>query len=168
VDSFLGRARVHHDGQFPGFRSDYERFEDDKLSVIILANSGSQRVESLAIKVAGFYATVLATPPFTTSASVPTHSVPNGKPVTIHIVVKDEGKAAPDSVVEMEVWDESQKAVHKQNRANESFVAGETKTYRFSWTPTKPGKYTISVGVYGPRWTPSYSWNQEMIAITVH
>ena len=27
VDSFLGRARIHHDGQFPGFRSDYERFQ---------------------------------------------------------------------------------------------------------------------------------------------
>jgi D-alanyl-D-alanine carboxypeptidase len=168
VDSFLGRARIHHDGQYPGFRSDYERFENDKLSVIVLANSGSSRVESLAIKIAGFYAPALATPPFTASASTPAQSVPSGNLVTINIVAKDDGKAAPDSVVEMEVWDESHKAVHKQNKVNESFAAGEIKTYGFSWTPMKAGKYTISVGVYGPKWTPSYSWNQEIVTITVY
>jgi D-alanyl-D-alanine carboxypeptidase len=54
VDSFLGRARIHHEGQFPGFRSDYERFPDDKLTVIVLANSDDASVESLAIKIAGF------------------------------------------------------------------------------------------------------------------
>ena len=148
VDSFLGRARIHIDGQYPGFRSDYERFENDKLSVIVLANSGSSRVESLAIMVAGFYAPELATPSFTSSASTPAQSVPSGNPVTINIAGKDDGKAAPRTVVEMEVWDESHKPVNKQNKANENFAPGETKTYGFLWTPTKAGKYTISVGVY--------------------
>ena len=46
-------------------------------------------------------------------------------------------------------------------------MPNETKNYEFSWTPAKAGKYTVSVGVYGPRWTPSYSWNQEMVEITV-
>jgi len=168
VDSFLGRARVHHDGQYPGFRSDYERFEEDQLSVIVLANSGSSRVDSLAVKIAGFFAPALATPPFTVTASTPVQLVPTGKPVTIHIAAKDDGKAAPDSVLEMEIWSESHKPVHKRNKSNEHFAPGEAKTYEFSWTPTKAGKYTISVGVYGPKFTPSYSWNQELIAITVH
>jgi D-alanyl-D-alanine carboxypeptidase len=168
VDSFLGRARIHHDGQYPGFRSDYERFEEDQVSVIVLANSGSSRVESLAIKIAGFYAQALATPPFTVTARTPAQSVPIGKPVIIDIAAKDDGKAAPDSVVEMEIWDESYKPVHKQNKSNESFAPGETKAYEFSWTPTKTGTYTISVGVYGPKWATSYSWNQEILAITVH
>jgi CubicO group peptidase (beta-lactamase class C family) len=167
VGSFLGRARIHHDGQYPGFRSDYERFEADKLSVIVLANSGSSRVDSLAIKVAGFYVEALAMPPFTTSASVPVQPVPSGAPVAIKIAAKDDGKAAPDSVVEMEIWDESHNAVHKEDKTNESFAPNETKNYEFLWTPAKAGKYTVSVGVYGPRWTPSYSWNQEMVEITV-
>ena len=96
VDSFLGRARIHHDGQYPGFRSDYERFENDRLSVIVLANSGSPRVESLAVKIAGLYAPALATPPFTDQRPrIPAQSVPSGHPVTIHITAKDGGKAAP-------------------------------------------------------------------------
>ena len=168
VDSFLGRARIHHDGQYPGFRSDYERFENDQLSVIVLANSGSSRVDSLAIKIAGFYVPTLATPPFTTSAKTPAQLVPSGKPVTIDITAKDDGKAAPGSIVEIEVWDELRKPVHKQNRSNENFGPGEMKTYEFSWTPANAGKYTVSVGIYGPKWTPSYSWNQEMITVTVY
>ena len=103
VDSLFGRARIHHDGQFPGFRSDYERFEDDKLTVIVLANSDNASLESLAVKIAGFYAPTLATPPFTLSAEAPAQEVANGSPLAIRITAKDDGKAAPDSVVEMEI-----------------------------------------------------------------
>ncbi|MGC4075423.1 MAG: serine hydrolase domain-containing protein [Nibricoccus sp.] len=63
VDSYQGRSRRHHDGQFPGFRSDYERFDDDRLSVIVLANADNANVEPLALKIAGLYAPTLATPP---------------------------------------------------------------------------------------------------------
>jgi CubicO group peptidase (beta-lactamase class C family) len=155
VDSFLGRARIHHDGQFPGFRSDYERFEDDKLTVIVLANSDNASVGSLAVKIAGFYEPSLAAPPFTVSADAPAPAVTSGSAVRIRITAKDEGKAAPDSVVEMEIWDSSGKAVYKQHQAHQSFSANESKTFEFSWTPTKAGSYTVNVGAYGPKWTPS-------------
>ena len=58
---------------------------------------------------------------------------------------EDDGKAAPDSVVEMEIWDESGHAVYKQDKQNESFAAGQTNTYTFSWTPTKAGAYTVAI-----------------------
>jgi D-alanyl-D-alanine carboxypeptidase len=61
IDTYRGRSRRHHDGQFPGFRSDYERFDDDKLSVIVLANSDNANIEPLALTIAGFYAPTLAT-----------------------------------------------------------------------------------------------------------
>jgi hypothetical protein len=70
-------------------------------------------------------------------------------------------------VLELEIWDEANKAVHKQSRTSQNFSAGESRTYEFTWSPTKPGKYTVNLGVYGPRWTPSYSWNQGMAKITV-
>lgn len=168
VDSFLGRARIHHEGQFPGFRSDYERFEGDKLTVIVLADTDDASVESLAIKIAGFYEPALATPPFTLSAEVPAAAITNGDPVTIRITAKDEGNAAPDTVVEMEIWDASGKTVYKQHKANESFAAGQTNTYAFSWTPAKAGKYTVNVGAYGPKWIASYAWKQNAATITVN
>ena len=168
VDSFLGHSRIHHDGQFPGFRSDYEHFEDDKLTVIVLANCDQARLESLAVKIAGFYAPALATPPFTLRAEVVSQGVASGNPLAIRVTATDDGKAAPDSVVEMEIWDDSGAAVYKQHQRNETFNAGQTKTYEFMWTPAKAGRYTVNVGAYGPKWVPSYAWKQYAATITVH
>ena len=168
VDSFLGRARIHQDGQFPGFRSDYERFEDDKLTVIILANSDDGSLESFALKIAGFYAPTLVAPPFTLTADVTAQAVANGEPLAVKITAKDDGKAAPDSLVEMEIWDVSGQTVYKQHKANESFGPGETKTFTFSWTPTKAGKYSVNLGAYGAKWIPSYAWKPSAATITVN
>lgn len=167
VDTFLGRVRIHHDGQYPGFRSDFERFTDDNLTVIVLANSDGSSLDSLAIKIAGFYESKLCAPTFTLSADVPVQAVV-GNPIVIRITAKDDGKAAPDSLVEMEIWDKSGNTAYKEHKADESFDARQTNTYAFSWTPTKAGRYTVNVGVYGPKWTPSYSWKQKATTITVN
>lgn len=167
VDSYLGQERIFHDGQYPGFRSDWERFENQRLSIILLANLGSARVERLALKIAGFYSPELAAPEFSTSAAPILAPLSIDKQGTITVVVRSNTRSAPDTVLELEIWDEANKAVHKQSRTSQNFSAGESRTYEFTWSPTKPGKYTVNLGVYGPRWTPSYSWNQGMAKITV-
>jgi D-alanyl-D-alanine carboxypeptidase len=63
VDSWNGHRRVHHSGGLPGFRADYERFIDDKLTVIVLFNEDSVAdPEKIALKVAGCYVPALAPP----------------------------------------------------------------------------------------------------------
>lgn len=62
LDLWQGHKRVHHGGSLPGFQSDFERFVDDKLTVIVLFNSSSGDVQKIALNVAGFYEPAL-TPP---------------------------------------------------------------------------------------------------------
>lgn len=59
IDSVNNHLRVHHDGGVPGFRSDFERFPDDKLSVIVLTNVGSANAERMAQNIAGFFVPAL-------------------------------------------------------------------------------------------------------------
>jgi hypothetical protein len=99
---------------------------------------------------------------------VPSEPLKNGNPITIKITARDDGKAASDSVVEMEIWDEAGHPVYKQDKQNESFNAGQTNTYTFLWTPTKAGTYLINIGAYGPHWTPSYAWKPKAATITVN
>jgi D-alanyl-D-alanine carboxypeptidase len=167
VDTLFGRTRIHHDGQYPGFRADYERFEDDGLTVIVLANTDRANVQSLAIKVAGFYAPVLTTPPFTISVEAPVGTVADSSQVAIHVVAKNDGQAARNTQLEMEIWDADNKAVFKQQKLNESFDAGQAKSFTFTWTPTRPGTYWVNIGTYGPKWAVSYAWNEHAAAITV-
>jgi CubicO group peptidase (beta-lactamase class C family) len=55
LDSYRGRKRSFHDGETVGFRTTIQRFADDKLTVIVLANRDDVDPEALALKVADLY-----------------------------------------------------------------------------------------------------------------
>lgn len=166
VESYLGHARIHHDGQYPGFRSAWERFEDDRLTIIILTNIGRARLESLALRIAGLYVPALVAPTFDTRAVLPSSGVARGLPVTIGFDVRA-AKAAPGSVLELEIWDAENRPVHKQSLNGEDFVPGKSRRIKFSWTPDKPGTYWVNLGIYGPKFTPNYAWNEHIGTLTV-
>lgn len=55
LDSVGGHKLRHHGGSLPGFRSELSRFIDDRLTVIVLANSNNADPENIALEVAEFY-----------------------------------------------------------------------------------------------------------------
>ena len=55
VDEINGHRRVHHSGGVPGFVCEMERFPDDRLTVIIMANIGNRDLEDMAVHVAAHY-----------------------------------------------------------------------------------------------------------------
>src|SRR5215813_7674132 len=55
VDSVGGHRLMHHGGALPGFRSELARFVDDRLTIIVLANSNNADPEDIALDVAEFY-----------------------------------------------------------------------------------------------------------------
>jgi D-alanyl-D-alanine carboxypeptidase len=59
TETFQGHRRIHHEGGIPGFSSDFERFVDDRLTVIVLTNVTNHDLEDLALRVAGFFAPAL-------------------------------------------------------------------------------------------------------------
>ena len=63
VDKVKGRRHIHHGGAWQGFRSYLCRYVDDKLTVVILANSDSARPSRFAGMVAGHYVPALIDPP---------------------------------------------------------------------------------------------------------
>lgn len=62
IDAANGHRRIHHDGGLPGFVADFERFPDDALSIIVLANRDNRDLRDLALRVAAFYAPALSPP----------------------------------------------------------------------------------------------------------
>jgi D-alanyl-D-alanine carboxypeptidase len=55
IDTYRAHRRVRHGGSLPGFRSEYVRFVDDGINVIVLANSDGARPDSIAAAVAGHF-----------------------------------------------------------------------------------------------------------------
>ncbi len=55
LDPYQGHKRMSHDGGTIGFRTTIQRFPDDKLTIIVLANRVDINPEELALKVADLY-----------------------------------------------------------------------------------------------------------------
>ena len=55
VDATNGHQHIHHDGGVPGFVAEFDRFPDDHISVVIMANIQNRDLSDLAVKVAGYY-----------------------------------------------------------------------------------------------------------------
>jgi len=55
LDSMDGRWRAHHGGSLAGFRSEYMRFPNDSLTVIVLTNSETGQPQQIANGVARLY-----------------------------------------------------------------------------------------------------------------
>src|SRR6185295_2283361 len=55
LDTVGGHQQVHHGGSLPGFRSQFARFVDDKVSVIVLTNGDDADAAFFAVGVAKFY-----------------------------------------------------------------------------------------------------------------
>jgi CubicO group peptidase (beta-lactamase class C family) len=57
LDPWHGRARIWHHGDTTGFRAAFDRFTDDGLTVVVLANRDDVDAMALALEVAGPYLT---------------------------------------------------------------------------------------------------------------
>jgi CubicO group peptidase (beta-lactamase class C family) len=55
LDPYRGHKRMSHDGETVGFRTTIQRFPDNDLTVIVLANRGDINPEDLALKIADLY-----------------------------------------------------------------------------------------------------------------
>lgn len=69
TDEVKGRKRVHHGGTLNGFKSEFARFVDDKITVVVLANLNEANPAEITIGVAGFYIPALAQTSAKTSLS---------------------------------------------------------------------------------------------------
>jgi CubicO group peptidase (beta-lactamase class C family) len=55
LDPYRGHKRMSHDGDTIGFRTTIQRFPDDQLTIIVLANRSDSDPAELALKVADLY-----------------------------------------------------------------------------------------------------------------
>jgi len=55
LDPYQGHKRMSHNGSTIGFRTTIQRFPDDQLTVIVLANRTDINPEELALKVSDLY-----------------------------------------------------------------------------------------------------------------
>ena len=108
---------------------------------------------------------------FTSSATATPSSVAVGASTVIAVTVKDTGTSGVTNAnVEMQVFDQSGHAAATSVWGGQSFTAGQTRQYSYTWTVPSTqakGTYTVEIGVFDSGWATDYHWNSNGATITV-
>jgi hypothetical protein len=108
-------------------------------------------------------------PSFTLGASVAPATVAAGSSTTVSATVTS--ATATSALVDIEIWDAGGANVrHQVWFDNQSFAAGQQRTYTVTWqvpTTTVPGTYVVVIGVYAAGWATRYAWTNSAATFSV-
>jgi hypothetical protein len=105
---------------------------------------------------------------WTTSAAVLRGSLRRGQTIQVNAFLKSSSSASV--LVDVEIYAPNGTKVHQQFWDNQSFTAGTTRTYSFSWrvpSTAARGTYTVKTGVFAPDWSSLHHWNNAAATFTV-
>jgi hypothetical protein len=115
--------------------------------------------------------TVTSSATFTSSATAKPSTVAIGGTSNISATVTETGSVGVTNAnVELQIFDQSGNAVATTYWSGQSFNAGQSLPYSYSWTPNSsvsPGVYNVAIGVFNSGWTHNYYWNGSAATITV-
>jgi hypothetical protein len=120
------------------------------------------------------FTTASAAPPgntsggYTTSALANHSSVIAGQSVQIQVFVTS--AAASTALVDVEIYSTSGTKLYQQWWDNQTFIAGQQRTYTANWivpATTAAGTANIRIGVFKPGWGTVYHWNASAGPITI-
>jgi hypothetical protein len=103
----------------------------------------------------------------TSASATPSPTLPGS---TVSITSSVTSNKAATVLVDLEVYDSAFTKVFQQVLDNQSFSAGQTRTFASNWQvpPTaKVGTYTVMIGVFSPGWGTLYSWNGAAGSVVV-
>jgi hypothetical protein len=107
-------------------------------------------------------------PAFSQTTNLSASTVAPGASDTITTSVTAASGSLTNGVIDVEVYDSSYNKVGQGYLTPVSIGAGQTRQYAYTWTaPMVSGTYQVAVGVFGPNWSPDYSWWMPTSTITV-
>ena len=89
---------------------------------------------------------------------------------TVSITANVTSAAAGTFIVDVEVHNPADSNIHQQYFENQTFTAGQTRSYPVTWNVpagTASGTYTVQIGTFNPGWGTNYAWNSYAANIAV-
>jgi CubicO group peptidase (beta-lactamase class C family) len=167
VEAFLSQKRIHHDGQYPGFRADYEKFPDLGLTIITLSNLDNNSLEPLSLQIARVWKSQLKFPTFKIVSTQQRIDSKIDQKISYNIAVTSADKESNNTVFELNIFNDKKEMVNKKVLSSLNFKPGETKNLSFDWTPDKPGKYILQAGTFGPRYVSRFIWKVSIMEFNI-
>lgn len=105
---------------------------------------------------------------FTVSDAKTPQELKPGAPAAATVAIESNAEMN-DVNVQVAIVDETRRVVAKQNFKDNRFRSGETRTFKakFPAASLKAGSYTISVTIFGPNWTPTFHFEEDLAKFDV-
>ena len=87
------------------------------------------------------------------------------------MTVSVRSSTASNVLVDLEIYDSSGAKVFQQFWDNQTFSAGQTRTYSATHSvplTARTGTYTVSIGIFGPGWSSFIAWNGQAAVFAVN
>jgi CubicO group peptidase (beta-lactamase class C family) len=174
VDHYNGTRVIWHGGGWPGITNQFDMYTDLGYTLVILSNYDNDP-RSIAYKIREWLTQnpsnekpALSPPPvLTLTAEISKTAVAVGVPITIDVTVRNSGGTAHASIIDMEIKDAVGTKIYQQFTMGQKIETEHVRIYRYSWTPMKPGKYTVDLGAFGPGWSTKYLFQTGAATIVV-
>lgn len=113
--------------------------------------------------------TPIPKPSFTFGATLSADPIDAGKTLTVTLTSKSATQTT--ALIDAEIYDPTGKKVFSQAFDNQSYGAGETKTYALNWAippDAFAGNYVLKLGAFSTGWGTLYSWVDSAATFTVN
>ncbi|MBI2644234.1 MAG: hypothetical protein HYW95_01840 [Candidatus Wildermuthbacteria bacterium] len=104
---------------------------------------------------------------FTATGSASPSSSQVNQQIGIAATVQATGDAVAGTIVDVEVQDGAGNQLFQQYFENQSFSAGQSRTYNVDWTPMSQGQFYVHVGIFASGWNTVYHWQSSVVSIAV-
>lgn len=105
-----------------------------------------------------------APPPSSNAFSITAHPPAETnlhQPVTIPATVRNNGAAASELILDLEVYDPTNAKVAQRFYEHQQLAPGEQRSIELTVTPTQAGTYTVRGGIFNSTWSTTYYWQHQ-------
>ncbi len=142
------------------------RLLDRDITIILLTNMDSTDLDAMQVWIISKLLGV-ELPHLDVVATPTSNQGQVGSELTFTVAVSNRDTPAVEDLLDVEIKDASGEKVDQFVTESLAFASGETKTTRIAWTPKKPGRYTVTVGVFQMGWRTNLLWRDGTATITV-
>jgi CubicO group peptidase (beta-lactamase class C family) len=159
-DPYEGHGRMWHNGSVPGSSIHFARFDDGKLSVVVMANTPAN-LDAIAIDIAGMLEPALAHPILLVDST--SASAIAGSPVEFNVRTTNWGTPI-DGLIAIEIrsapYGRADVAA-KLSSDKRRFLFRKPIRNSFTWRPPHSGVYRIYIGIFSEDWSRLYAWRNS-------
>jgi len=175
IVEYNGVRIIGHGGGWQGITNEFDMYPDLGFAVIVLSNYDDDPTgivdklrEWLTQGVNPAKKTEDEAPP--ELKVVPELSTMNpraGEAVTIRITVSNTGGDLRAGIVNLDIKSSDGSKAGQRLTMDQRIRRGESRSFAYTWTPTKPGDYSCDIGIFGKGWRPTYRFDSAAAHLTV-